>query len=456
MKTGGWCTPDPCDFDPWSKAYLGWVLPHSIPSDSTDVDAEITERGTSPETDIIEITYSDSEELLVEKRPGELGPSVWQVKYSKEAPIIRLIARDTPRWSRALQGQKSTRTSTKAGVNGGTTNSKYNIGLSCINFEVRGSSQLGKVLHLHFNNPKMHCGTSSASSSNNPSVLSIETDSVVNVTEMFGTKSSLLMAEFTHRRASHTSLKGVRVPKPFPLLDTRGKKKEINKRLPTRATSSLSEESSKSAESSDSSCCNCGSGGSCESNCNNGCCCCCCCCCCRCGGYKSGDKCSKYGNKAYYYWKCDDTKCIPYNDEDEAAIPDECFYDSSSVSTSRQSSSFSSTVLHDESSVPNDESDNSEDSDDSEEEEEETSSDENVMTCSSFTYELPQGRNCASSVDKSSLFEESSQVRRSSSRSSLSSSGSGGRNGMRKNSATRLHGGVFSIILFFARFLLLG
>ena len=64
------------------------------------------------------------------------------------------------------------------------------------------------------------------------------------------------------------------------------------------------------------------------------------------------------------------------------------------------------------------------------------SEEENVMICSDFTYELLQGRNCLSSTEKSSLYEESTHVRQSSSRPSSGSSGSSGsRNGKGKNAA---------------------
>ena len=461
MKTGGWCTPEPCDFDPWSKAYLGWTRPRSIPSGSENVDAELTERGTSPETDVIRVPSDDDPEemFLIEKRPGELGPSVWRVRRSSEAPVVHLSARDALRWS---------------------CGSKDLQKRSCANFEVRGSSQLGRTLLLRFNDPKTPCQANEVtaeeeeeeekqqlplSSGNTGCSLNVEAGSVVNITGMLDLLDSHLSSRKGRKKApSHKA-----IPEPSLLLPIIKELETMYQRLKAveetdNVVKSVGVYATQDSSNSNSNGCNGCNGCNGESNCcnnNNNCCCCCCCCC----GCKSCDKCSKYENKADFYWKCDETKCIPYNDEDDAPVPEDCFddnssqhasssskYFSSSSSSSRSSSSSSSS-----SSYPTDPQDLSEDDVSSEESDISSSSHESeeeaVMTCSGFTYELLQGRNCLSSSEKSSIFEESTHVRQSSSRSSSSSSGGGGgggRNGMRKNSvaATELHAGWLSALLF--------
>lgn len=448
MKTGGWCMPDPCDFDPWCKAYLGWTSPISITSNDVNINAEIAERGTSPETDAIKIIYGGDELFLIEKRPGELGPSVWRVRCSKEnEPIVRLIARDSPIWAHSLQSAEKQ---------------------LCINFEVQGSSHLGQTLLLRFNNPKISCQIiANIQDQHAVNSLSIETAPIINATDIFSSKRSLFLIELDHKNEQHEYKNA---PRSIPLIPISKEKKSEHKKLAIRAINNIREESSGSCETSTNNNCGCGCNNG--NNCNS--CCCCCCCCCGC---KSCDKCSKYDNKADYYWKCDDEKCIPYNDEDDAPVPEECYDGSSSQSRSESSSSKRSSSLSSSSSSSSsspsskystsifstetqDNSENDVSSDESDSDYSSTSSshnygsaeeEENVMICSSFTYELPQGRKCPSSEGKSSLFEESSHVRQPSSRasssgSSGSSSGGGGGNGMRKNSAGQFYKKGFSVM----------
>lgn len=418
MKTGGWCTPEPCDLDPWSKAYLGWTQPRIIPSSSKDIDTEITENGLSPDSDVVQMTHNVNAAdtfFLIEKRIGEVGPSVWQVKCTKEAPIVKLAARDSPRWDHNEKGG------------------------DCINFEVQGSSQLGKTLLLHFNSPKYSCRTNpnnreqnaiNADQSVRESALHVEVVPVVNATTLLSPKDSPFASVLNHRRAQRQikPLRHKAVPEPSPLLTIEEVKK--NEAVPRRlAVKAVNEDDGDNDQCENEGGKTCGCNGNCN-NCQNSCCCCCCCC-----GSGSCDKCSKYENKADYYWNCNETKCIPYNDEDDEPVPEDCS-DDSSINLENESIS-----------VLDSDSDNSDDPDSSrssisdssngshessgDDSSDGSSGDEDVMICSTFTYELSQSRNCLSSSQKSSLFEESSRISRSSSQSSTGGRG----NGMHKNSA---------------------
>jgi len=101
MNGGNWCGMLPCNLDPWSRAYLGWVNPQLV---SGETRVTITTLGTNKDTDVYQlrsaangrpwiwdVAAGDGEFFLIENRKAVVGefdenaPAsgvlVWQIRY---------------------------------------------------------------------------------------------------------------------------------------------------------------------------------------------------------------------------------------------------------------------------------------------------------------------------------------------------------------------------------------